>query len=172
MSNFKFLFLLISVFYILVSCKTNKVSGTSKTTETEVYTEDLSENIKIFKNENPPVSATKSEVVLQETDLTITQKVNEQIQADNLLHQNAKYMMAYKIQLYMGRDRNIAQGAKQFSYSNYPNLEVFESYKIPFYNVKVGPFKSKIEAEKALKIISNSYTDAIILQEKIENAQK
>lgn len=172
MINLKYFFLSILVFFFLVSCKTSKVSGVSKTIETEVYTEDLSENVRIFKNENPPVSATKTEVILQESDLTITQKVNEQIQADNFLHQNAKYRMAYKIQLYMGRDRNIAQGAKQFSNSNFPNLEVFESYKIPFYNVKIGPFKSKVEAEKALKVISNSYTDAIILQEKVEIAPK
>ncbi|MFN0292873.1 SPOR domain-containing protein [Pedobacter helvus] len=75
--------------------------------------------------------------------------------------------MGYRVQIYYGSDRRevFAQQA-QFK-SEYPKLNTYITYKEPNYYLRVGDYRTKLEAQKFLNELRPSYPTLFIFREKI-----
>ena len=83
----------------------------------------------------------------------------------NAAHQS---MPGYRIQLYFGNDRTHANDLKTEFINEYPKTSAYVIYRQPNFKLRVGDFKSRLEALKFLKEIQTIYTAAFIVQDDVK----
>lgn len=68
----------------------------------------------------------------------------------------------YRIQIYSGNDqrrsKNIAESRRNQIKSAYPNMDVSISYSSPVWRVRAGSFKTRAEADQALKEMKSRFS--------------
>lgn len=78
-------------------------------------------------------------------------------------------MPGFRIQIYRGSDRNAredAAKAKARFINEYPDIESYDLFEKPnYFKVRVGNYRTKQEATKALYQIRNTFRDAYIIEE-------
>jgi hypothetical protein len=74
----------------------------------------------------------------------------------------------FRVQIYNGNDRAVAQQRKVDFIRRYPNIRSYMSYIAPSYRVKVGDFKSRAEAYKLYQQISSFYTPCMVVPDIVE----
>jgi len=77
----------------------------------------------------------------------------------------------FRVQIFSGSDRKEAFNVQAKFQDRHPELHTYLSYKEPNFKVHVGDFRSRLEAEKVVDELKNSYTGLFIIPEKI-NAVK
>jgi hypothetical protein len=77
----------------------------------------------------------------------------------------------FRVQIFSGSDRKEAYNAQAKFQVTHPDMHAYLSYKEPNFKVHVGDFRSRLEAEKVVDELKNSYTGLFIIPEKI-NASK
>lgn len=98
----------------------------------------------------------------QQADIAI-QKILQEKRKENL----EKKITGYKIQIYYGLSESKARGLKNKFAEEFPGYEVRLFYAQPEWKVHVGNFRTKYEAEKALKDIRAVFPNAFVLQSEI-----
>lgn len=84
------------------------------------------------------------------------------------VNQKAKGVPGYRIQVYFGSGndaKNQANKIRTDLRNAYPSFEAYLSYQEPFFKVKIGDFRTKLEAYKLFKIIQQSYPSAYIIED-------
>ena len=94
-----------------------------------------------------------------------TSKVDELLSKKKRISTNT--IRVFRIQLYSG-NRNESSEIKNRFKKLYPNILVETSYEQPYFKTKVNAFRSKLDAEKTLKIYEKQFKDAFIFEEDIE----
>ena len=94
-----------------------------------------------------------------------TSKVDELLSKKKRISTNT--IRVFRIQLYSG-NRNESSETKNRFKKLYPNILVETSYEQPYFKTKVNAFRSKLDAEKTLKIYEKQFKDAFIFEEDIE----
>ncbi|HXB41331.1 MAG TPA: SPOR domain-containing protein [Bacteroidia bacterium] len=74
----------------------------------------------------------------------------------------------YRIKIYFGIDKTIAQEVKQKFTSKYNDIPAYIDYKQPNHVVVVGNFKTRVEAFEILKKIQSEFPNAFITKSKIK----
>lgn len=90
-------------------------------------------------------------------------RISEMLKIQKELEKENRLTIAYTIQLYYGELKEANEVLKKYqrSYTNWPaSIE----YETPNYKVWAGNFSSRIEAERALKLIKRDFSSAFILQ--------
>lgn len=81
-----------------------------------------------------------------------------------------KSISGYRIQIFFDSGINSSDRAKQerdeFLF-RFPDIQAYVSWKAPNYRVRVGDFRTRLEAEKALKSIIIDYPNAWIIKDEI-----
>jgi len=77
----------------------------------------------------------------------------------------------FRVQIFSGSDRKEAFNIQAKFQGRHPDVRTYLSYKEPNFKVHVGDFRSRLEAEKVVDELKNSYTGLFIIPEKI-NAPK
>ena len=77
----------------------------------------------------------------------------------------------FRVQIFSGSDRKEAYSVQAKFQDRHPEMRTYLSYKEPNFKVHVGDFRSRMEAEKVVDELKNSYTGLFIITEKI-NAPK
>jgi hypothetical protein len=72
----------------------------------------------------------------------------------------------YRIQIYYGSENGAIAAKSKFS-ELFPNTATYIEYDSPDWKVKVGNFKTKLEADKAREEILLVFDGAFVLEEKI-----
>jgi hypothetical protein len=72
----------------------------------------------------------------------------------------------YRIQIYYGSENGAMAAKNKFS-ELFPNTSTYIEYDSPDWKVKVGNFKTKLEADKAREEILLVFDGAFVLEEKI-----
>ncbi len=99
-------------------------------------------------------------------DATVT--VNQDPQIDELLtlkkevNKSGKAINLLTIQIYSGNHSGAANAEAKFL-SKYGGFSAKTSYETPYYKVRVGRFKSRLEADRALMRIKREFNSAFIL---------
>ena len=100
----------------------------------------------------------------QNTNVTIHQseKLKTVLAAKTAIDKTNK-TSKYKIQLANGSKGFVDKTLGRF-YTDFPNTPAHKVYESPEYKVRVGNYRSKLEAERALILIREKFPNAIIVK--------
>ena len=89
---------------------------------------------------------------------------------DTIASQNRsiRYAPGYRIQIYVGNQRQEADAAKLLIYQNYPELSPYLSYNQPTYKLKVGDFMRRMDAERYFASIRRLISSAQLQPDKVD----
>lgn len=74
----------------------------------------------------------------------------------------------YRIKIHFGSDRTKAREVKMKFLSKFPDVPAYEKYDVPNFNIRVGDFRTKLEAYKFLKEVQVEFPSAFLVQDEIE----
>lgn len=99
-------------------------------------------------------------------DYRIKSLVNKQIRIDDRTPGSA----GYRIQIYFesgSQARTKANEVKSEFLTYYPDVAAYMSYEQPFFKIRVGDFRSMLEAQGFKNIIAASFPNAFIVSDRI-----
>lgn len=75
--------------------------------------------------------------------------------------------MGYRVQVFYGADRREAFSEQSRFKSAYPRLRTYITYKEPNYYLRVGDFRTRMEAQNLMNELRSSFPTLFIFREKI-----
>lgn len=102
------------------------------------------------------------------------------INADNRIEQLVSYLgtahapetsvklNGYRVQLYFNNDKSICNQARSKFLSATNDVKAYIQYQAPHYRLRVGNFRTLLQAEKFKKEISGHFPDAITVKDGID----
>jgi len=87
------------------------------------------------------------------------------------INKNFKKSDGFRVQIFSINGANSSDRAnlmKAEFISKYPDAEVHIVYKAPYYKVRIGDFRQKLDAEKYMKSIKSDYPFAFVVIDKID----
>lgn len=73
----------------------------------------------------------------------------------------------YRIQLFSGNERNNANNIKTKFLKLYPDQTAYLAYNQPYFKIRVGDFRTKLEAKLFYNKIKGEFNECIIIADKI-----
>lgn len=73
----------------------------------------------------------------------------------------------FRLQIHSGGDRDKAREVKAKFLAANPGWSAYESYQSPNFRVRVGDFRSRLEASKALKSVVAEFPSAFVVEDDI-----
>ena len=83
------------------------------------------------------------------------------------MHRNNNFMEGYRIQIFTGSERNNANSIKAKFTKEYPDVPAYLLYQQPYFKVRIGDFRNKIEAQYLYRKLLNEYGQVLIVPDKI-----
>ena len=74
----------------------------------------------------------------------------------------------YRIKIHFGADKNKSKEIKAKFIAKFPDVPAYEKYDQPNFNIRVGDFRTKLEAYKFLKEVQIEFPSAFLVQDEIE----
>jgi hypothetical protein len=74
----------------------------------------------------------------------------------------------YRVKIHFGADKNKAKEVKAKFISKFPDVTAYEKYDQPNFTIRVGDFRTKLEAYRLLKEVQQEFPSAFIIQDEIE----
>ena len=74
----------------------------------------------------------------------------------------------YRVKIHFGSDKMKAKDVKAKFIAQYPHVPAYEKYDQPNFNIRVGDFRTKLEAYKFYKEVQADFPAAFIVQDDIE----
>ncbi len=97
--------------------------------------------------------------------------VNRQLDAvlDTLANKNRsiRYAPGYRVQVYVGTQRQKVEEAKMLIYQNFPELSPYLTYSQPTYKLKVGDFMRRMDADRYYSSIKQLIPSAQLQPDKV-----
>ncbi|MCW3105055.1 MAG: preprotein translocase [Bacteroidetes bacterium] len=82
---------------------------------------------------------------------------------------NAKSnLKGYRLKIHFGSDKTKAREIKAKFIAKFPNVPAYEKYDQPNFNIRVGDFRTKLEAYRFLKEVQPEFPSAFIVLDEIE----
>ena len=98
-------------------------------------------------------------------------------QIDSLVQQHIAYnaqkttQPGFRVQVYFGSKRAMANDAKTEFLMKYPDEDVYLIYQQPNYKVRVGDFKTRLEAYRLYRKIHPDFGSTFIVRDDIKKRQ-
>lgn len=73
----------------------------------------------------------------------------------------------FRVQIHFGSDREKAKDEKSKFLKSYSDVPAYENYQQPNFKVRVGDFRTRLEAQKFLKEIKNEFSSAFVVTDEI-----
>lgn len=108
----------------------------------------------------------------QDTSGTIKIK-GDNVYLDSLIDKNIaknninKTISGYRIQLFSGNERNNANSIKTKFLRLFPEQTAYLAYQQPYFKIRVGDFRTKLEAKIFYNKIKDEFGECIIVKDKI-----
>lgn len=102
------------------------------------------------------------------------QKTDNESLALQLVHRHKKVnaskmsMPGFRIQLYFGNERMKAQEIKSSFLQKHPTATAYMVYHQPNFKVRVGDFRTRLEAAGFLKLISEDFKTSFIVPDDVK----
>lgn len=100
--------------------------------------------------------------------LHINRKVDEQLVTIADKNRSIRYAPGFRVQVYVGNERQQAESAKMQVYQNFPELAPYLTYNQPTYKLKVGDFMHRVDAERYFAQIKQSISTAMLVPDKVD----
>lgn len=78
-----------------------------------------------------------------------------------------KQILGYRLQICFDSDKDLVDQARAKFIALYPKIDTYITFEAPNFNLKVGDFRTQIEAEKLNEKIGGEFTISIIHKELI-----
>ena len=172
---------------ILAGCAGSRsVTSGRSTTDYNSYNEDLASVRPVYGSAPTSSPVTNRTTVPVTTPATTTRrpeirKPNAPVEAlhinrrldlvlDTIATHNRtiRYAPGYRIQVYVGNQRQEADAAKLMISQNFPELNPYLSYNQPTYKLKVGDFMRRLDAERYYTSIRRLITSAQLQPDKVD----
>jgi hypothetical protein len=110
------------------------------------------------------------------TGIANAQSTQEDMRIDRLLQLHIAYnsafpvMPGYRIQLFMQSGNTALEKAEEVTEKfegKYDNIPAYITFGEPYYRVRIGDFRSRLEAIKFLDSIAKKYPQAWVVKDKI-----
>lgn len=104
------------------------------------------------------------------TEVIQDQRVDLLVKKHIQINQALKTMEGFRIQLFSdsgNNSKNKAQAAHDEFQSKHPGVGVYISFKSPNYQVRIGDFRTKLDAQRFLNEIAADYSNAFIITDQI-----
>ncbi|MDP3466805.1 MAG: SPOR domain-containing protein [Daejeonella sp.] len=76
-------------------------------------------------------------------------------------------LSGFRVQIFSGLDRQMAYSEQAKFKDRYPGIKTYISYTQPNYKLRVGDFRTRLEAEKFMNELRNYYNSLFIFSEMI-----
>jgi hypothetical protein len=109
-------------------------------------------------------------VVIQDALVDSVLKDYEALRLEIMGNPDSKAIPGYRIQIFFDSGLNSSDRARQAREEFlliFPEIPAYVSWKAPNYRVRVGDFKTKLEAEKTLQLIIIDYPNAWVTRDEI-----
>lgn len=73
----------------------------------------------------------------------------------------------FRVQLYFDSDRGVINEARSRFIAQFPRVDTYVEYKAPNYYLKVGDFRTRLEAEKVKAAITLDFPTSFVIEEDI-----
>ncbi len=181
------LLLLLCSIMLATGCASSRATTGRSSVDYGSYNEDLAAVRPIYKPASatsattnkpvsPPNSATSS--AANSTRKPETRKptealhVNRQLDLvmDTIATQNrlVRYAPGFRIQVYVGNQRQEVESIKLLIYQNFPELSPYLTYNQPTYKLKVGDFMRRIDAERYFASIKQLIASSQLQPDKVD----
>ncbi len=84
------------------------------------------------------------------------------------INQAKKTMSGYRVQIFFGPQRVKATEVKTDFLQIYPNIGAYLVYQQPNFKIRVGDFKTRLEAMKFLKELQPLYSTAFLVKDEVK----
>lgn len=118
----------------------------------------------------PSVSTVRSDLPISHPSFAQADDIQVISVFDSLAKSSSKYLYTagYRVLLYAGSNRKLAESAKAAAYRNFPDLDLTYEYKMPNFRVRAGNFHTRLEAEANQRRVRVLFPDAIIVPEPVK----
>ena len=114
------------------------------------------------------ISAAQSVVTdTGKVDIIQDRQINELLSKHIEINSKAS-IKGYRIKIHFGSDKTKAREVKTKFIALFPNVPAYEKYDQPNFNIRVGDFRSKLEAYKFFKEVQTEFPSAFLVQDYIE----
>lgn len=98
-------------------------------------------------------------------------RIEQLIQRQKDIHAADNTIDGYRIQIFMESGNDAVEHAnttmEEFK-TNYPDMPIYLIFGQPYYRLRVGDFRTRLEAEKIFQVLSKDYKKAFITSDKIQ----
>ena len=77
-------------------------------------------------------------------------------------------LIGYRVQIFSGTNKQPARDARYTFVQSYNSVKSYEIYEQPYFKVRVGDFKTKIEALKFKNELTKHFPNCFIVNDEIE----
>lgn len=98
-----------------------------------------------------------------QTDSRLDSLVEKNIETNK----SANGIQGYRVQIFFGSERKQAQDAKTKLLQLMPDEEVYLIYQQPYFKVRVGDYRTKLEAEAVYRKLLHEFDKLFIVPDKI-----
>jgi SPOR domain len=95
------------------------------------------------------------------------QKISELLNKHIEINSKAP-IKGYRVKIHFGSDKNQAYEVKKKFLEKFPDVPAYAKYDQPNFNIRVGDFRTKLEAYKFLKEAQVDFPSAFLVQDEIE----
>jgi hypothetical protein len=138
-----------------------KYGAANQTSTSQGNTTNTTEKKKA-ENAPPPVPAPT------DAPMHVNRKLDMILDTMATRNRSIKYANGFRIQIYMGTDRKQADDAKLYVYNSFPELNPYLQFSAPKYQIRVGDFMSRLDAERYHTQMKDIFPNALIVSEKID----
>jgi len=93
------------------------------------------------------------------------EKIDKLIEQKRYFNKKNKVAGGFKIQIYNGNETQANKIKREFE-ALFPEYSTTIKYKSPEWKTQVGPFKTRLEADRTLLEIKEGYAGAIVIEDK------
>lgn len=88
-------------------------------------------------------------------------------QGQPILPETQTQVDGYRIQLFFDQDKKVVDDSRSTFISKYPKVDTYVEYNAPYYYLKVGDFRTHLEAVRIKSTLEEKFPTSFIVKEKI-----
>ena len=97
-------------------------------------------------------------------------RVDSLLQLHKQLNEKNPHIDGWRVNIFFETGNNskkLATEAKARFVQGYPNIPCYLVFQEPYYKVRVGDYRTQMEAEKFLKVVVAEYPNSFVVEDKI-----
>ena len=99
------------------------------------------------------------------------QRIEQLVQKQKEIHSADNTIDGFRIQIFMESGNDAVDHANQVKSefeTNYPDVPIYLVFGQPYYRLRVGDFRTRLEAEKFFQVLSKDYKKAFVTSDRIQ----